>query len=372
MTDDDDRAHAPTPYDGHDALHPGKWWHREGDRFRCDLCPRRCLVSPGQRAYCFVRVGTEDGIALSSYGRSSGFCVDPIEKKPLNHFYPGTPVLSFGTAGCNLGCKFCQNFEISTAREMDTLASSASPEHVARVAKELGCRSVAFTYNDPVIFAEYAIDTAEACRAIGLHPVAVTAGYITAEARPEFYAAMDAANIDLKAFTEEFYRRTCAARLAEVCETIEWVVKETKCWVELTTLLIPGLNDGDHELHALSTWVFERLGPGVPLHFTAFHPDHKMLDRPATPLSTLQRARRIAKEHGVNHVYTGNASDVDGQSTWCASCGARVVERDRYRIGAWSMLDSAVRALEAMGLRVRRFRHAAFLRLAGTRRRDTR
>lgn len=324
-----------------EKLYPGRWWHAEGQRFRCDLCPRKCLLSPGQRAFCFVRVATEDGIALSTYGRSSGFCVDPIEKKPLDHFYPGTSVLSFGTAGCNLGCKFCQNFEISTARETDRLADEASPERIAKVAQELGCKSVAFTYNDPVIFAEYAIDTAAACREAGVKSVAVTAGYITAEARPEFYAAMDAANIDLKGFTEEFYRRTCLGKLQDVLETIEYVVKETSCWVELTTLLIPGLNDGDDELHRLSTWIFEHVGPDVPLHFTAFHPDNKMLDRPNTPLSTLQRARTIALAHGLHHVYTGNASDVAGQSTYCPNCKACVIERDRYSVGRWSLDGSA-------------------------------
>jgi len=327
--------------EGDEELHPGRWWHAEGARFRCDLCPRKCLLSPGQRAFCFVRVGTENGIALTTYGRSSGFCVDPIEKKPLDHFHPGSSVLSFGTAGCNLGCKFCQNFEISTAREMDRLAARATPERIAEVASELGCRSVAFTYNDPVIFAEYAIDTAAACRAVGIASVAVTAGYITAEARPEFYAAMDAANIDLKAFDEEFYRRTCLGRLQDVLETIEYVVKETKTWVELTTLLIPGLNDSDREIHALCTWVMDRIGPDVPLHFTAFHPDNKMLDRSSTPLATLRRARAIALEHGVHYVYTGNASDREGQSTYCPACKTCVIERDGYTIGRYDVRNGA-------------------------------
>jgi pyruvate formate lyase activating enzyme len=319
------------------GLHPGRWWRAEGTRFRCELCPRSCLLSPGQRAFCFVRVGTEDGIALATYGRSSGLCIDPIEKKPLMHFYPGTPVLSFGTAGCNLGCQFCQNWSISTARDVEVLGEQADPDAVAAAAERAGCRSVAFTYNDPVVFSEYAIDTALASRARGLHPVAVTAGYITSQARPEFYSAMDAANIDLKGFTRDFYRKVCLAELQPVLETIEYVVRETKVWVELTTLLIPGLNDSERELGELCAWVAARLGGDVPLHFTAFHPDHRMLDRPHTPLATLLRARRIARDHGLHWVYVGNARDREAESTWCRGCGALLIEREGYTIGRFEL-----------------------------------
>jgi pyruvate formate lyase activating enzyme len=276
-------------------------------------------------------------MVLTSYGRSSGFCVDPIEKKPLNHFLPGTPVLSFGTAGCNLSCRFCQNWDISKSREWDTLADAASPEGIARAAEELGCASVAFTYNDPVIFLEYAIDVADACRERGIKAVAVTAGYICPDARVEFYAHMDAANVDLKAFTESFYADTCAGHLAPVLETLEYLRHETDVWFEITNLLIPGLNDSDAEVDAMTRWVVERLGPDVPMHFTAFHPDYKLLDRPPTPPATLTRAREIALGNGVRYAYTGNVHDTDGGSTFCSGCGARVIERDWYELGEYRL-----------------------------------
>jgi pyruvate formate lyase activating enzyme len=282
----------------------------------------------------------QDGqIVLTTYGRSSGFCVDPIEKKPLNHFLPGTPVLSFGTAGCNLACRFCQNYDISKSREIDTLADEATPAHIAEMAEQLGCRSVAFTYNDPVIFLEYAIDVADACRERGLKAVAVTAGYVEPGPRAEFYAHMDAANVDLKGFTEDFYHRTCAAHLAPVLDTLEYLKHETSVWFEITTLLIPGLNDSDHEIDELSRWVGEHLGPDVPLHFTAFHPDWKMLDRPPTPPATLSRAREIAVTNGLRYVYTGNVHDRAGGSTYCPGCGSAVIERDWYELGAWELDD---------------------------------
>jgi pyruvate formate lyase activating enzyme len=315
-----------------------KYWHRlEDGRIQCDLCPRACKLREGQRGVCFIRARMDDAIVLTSYGRSSGFCIDPIEKKPLNHFLPGTPVLSFGTAGCNLACRFCQNWDISKAKEYDTLADRASPEQLARAAGRYGCASVAFTYNDPVIFHEYAIDVARACRAAGVKTVAVTAGYVNPEPRAEFYAAMDAANIDLKGFTEEFYRHTCGGRLAAVLETIEYVHLETDVWLELTTLLIPGLNDSAEELDRLTTWVADHLGRDVPLHFTAFHPDYRMRDRPPTPPAALTLARHIAMGNGLRYVYTGNVSDPVGQSTYCHGCGATVMGRDGYRLGVWRL-----------------------------------
>ncbi len=323
-----------------EAPHPARWWtavpDAAGPRFRCDLCPRACLLRPGQRGFCFVRAATDEGIVLTTWGRSSGFCVDPIEKKPLYHFLPGTPVLSFGTAGCNLGCRFCQNWDISKAREMDRLQSRATPEAIARAAAETGSRSVAFTYNDPVIFAEYAIDAALACRERGIAAVAVTAGYVSAGPREEFFAVMDAANVDLKAFSDDFYRRLCSGRLGPVLDTLRYLVRETRVWVEITTLLIPGENDGDAELHALSAWVRDELGPHVPLHFTAWHPAWRMDGRP-TPPSTLRRARRIAREEGLHFVYTGNVHDPEGGSTWCPGCGALLVERDGYALGRWGL-----------------------------------
>ncbi len=325
--------------------HPGRWWRHAADgRIVCELCPRLCALRPGQRGFCYVREATETGMVLTTWGRSSGFCIDPIEKKPLNHFLPGTSVLSFGTAGCNLGCRFCQNWDISKAREMDKLQSMATPLDIADVALAYGCRSIAFTYNDPVIFAEYALDVAEVARAKGLKTVAVTAGYITPQARPEFFAAMDAANIDLKGFTEDFYRKLCFAELQPVLETIAYVVNETDTWVELTTLLIPGENDSEHEIHALTDWVRDTLGTDVPLHFTAFHPDFKMMNHKATSPQSLHRARRIAMEKGIRFVYTGNIQDCAGGSTWCPGCGALLVERDWYELGHWAIDGGACRS----------------------------
>ena len=272
-----------------------------------------------------------------TYGRSSGFCVDPIEKKPLNHFLPGTAILSFGTAGCNLTCKFCQNWDISKARAFDRLQDEASPDEIAAAAQAAGARAVAFTYNDPVIFLEYAVDAAAACRARGLKTVAVTAGYITAQARPEFFAAMDAANVDLKGFTEGFYRKLCAGALAPVLETLSYIRHETDTWLEITTLLIPGQNDSDAEIKALSKWVSDELGPDVPLHFTGFHPDWRMRDIPATPSATLTRARSIAQEQGLNFVYTGNVFDPERQTTYCPQCAKPAIGRDGYTITSWGL-----------------------------------
>jgi pyruvate formate lyase activating enzyme len=318
---------------------PTTHWHALPDgRIQCDVCPRNCRLHEGQRGFCFVRGRVDDQIVLASYGRSSGFCVDPIEKKPLNHFLPGSSVLSFGTAGCNLGCRFCQNWDISKSREIDTLGSAASPEDLAATAERLGCRSVAFTYNDPVIFMEYAMDVADACRARGIRAVAVSAGYINPAARAEFYTHMDAANIDLKAFSEQFYRKVAFAELGAVLETLEYL-RTTDVWFEITTLLIPGHNDGDAELHQQSEWLLEHLGPDVPLHFTAFHPDFKMRDVPPTPPATLSRARKIAIDTGLSHVYVGNVHDPAGQTTTCPGCGAALIVRDWYEIGRYDLTD---------------------------------
>ncbi len=321
-----------------ESHHPARWWRETDDgRVLCYLCPRECKIGEGKRGFCFVRKNEGNKLVLTTYGRSSGFCIDPIEKKPLNHFLPGSSVLSFGTAGCNLGCRFCQNHDISKARQMDRLMDEASPEQLAEKAARMGCRSVAFTYNDPTIFAEYAIDIARECRARGIKTVAVTAGYITPEARPEFYEHMDAANIDLKGFTEEFYKRVCFAELQPVLDTLVYLKNETNVWFELTTLLIPGMNDSDEEIHQLCDWVAEHLGTGVPMHFTAFHPDFKMLDRPHTPHSTLLRARKIALSKGIQFVYVGNVHDADAGSTFCPSCGELLIERDWYELGRWNL-----------------------------------
>ena len=299
---------------------------------QCDLCPRDCRLHEGQRGACFVRMRSGDRMVLTTYGRSSGFCIDPVEKKPLNQFYPGSSILSFGTAGCNLACKFCQNWDISKSRDMDRLADEASPEAIAKAALAAGCKSVAFTYNDPVIFAEYAMDIADACHAHGVKTVAVTAGYIHEAPRREFYAKMDAANVDLKAFTDEFYFKLCAARLSPVLDTLAYLKHDTDVWFEITTLLIPGKNDSNAELEAECKWIRKELGLDVPLHFTAFHPDYKMMDTPATPAATLRRAREIALAEGLNYVFTGNVHDETGGTTYCPSCRAALIVRDWYEI----------------------------------------
>jgi pyruvate formate lyase activating enzyme len=291
----------------------------------------------GQRGLCFVRMNHEDNVVLTSYGRSSGFCIDPIEKKPLNHFLPGTAVLSFGTAGCNLACKFCQNWDMSKSRELNTLMDAAAPQTLATTAKERRCRSIAFTYNDPIIFMEYAIDTAKACHEQDIKSVAVTAGYINSEPRKEFFQYMDAANVDLKAFSEHFYWKLTGSYLQPILETLQFIQHETKTWLELTTLLIPGENDSNEELEKMTTWVVENLGPDVPMHFSAFHPDWKMRNKPATPPATLTRAREIAMKNGVRYAYTGNTHDEMGGSTYCHHCGARLIGRDWYVITEWNL-----------------------------------
>jgi pyruvate formate lyase activating enzyme len=315
-----------------------KYWHAlEGGRVQCDLCPRFCKLREGQRGMCFVRSRENDAIVLTTYGRSSGFCIDPVEKKPLNHFLPGTAVLSFGTAGCNLACDFCQNWDISKSREVETLSQEAPPEAIARAAAETGCRAVAFTYNDPVIFMEYAIDVARACHERGIATIAVTAGEICDAPRREFYQYMDAANVDLKAFTQDFYWKICKGDLQTVLDTLVYLKRETSVWFEITTLLIPGKNDSDDELQAMSAWIMQELGPDVPLHFSAFHPDYRMLDVPPTPPATLTRARRIAREAGIHHVYVGNVHDEAGSSTYCSKCDEKLVGRDWYVMTEWNL-----------------------------------
>ncbi len=319
---------------------PARYWHRLDDgRLQCDLCPRFCRLHDGQRGLCFVRARAGDGIVLTTYGRSSGFCVDPIEKKPLNHFLPGTPVLSFGTAGCNLTCKFCQNWDMSKSREMDRLMDSASPVRIAEAAEALDCRSVAFTYNDPTIFLEYAVDTAVACHDRSIRTVAVTAGYICPEPRVEFFRHIDAANIDLKGFSADFYRRVAGAELDAVLDTLVYVRHRTATWLEITNLVIPGHNDSDDELDRMTRWVVAELGPDVPMHFSAFHPDYKMRDVPPTPPETLLRARQIAIGNGVRYAYVGNVSNEAADSTYCHACGERVIGRDWYEITAWDLTD---------------------------------
>ena len=316
-----------------------RYWHGlEDGRLQCDLCPRFCKLRDGQRGLCFVRARGGDEILLTTYGRSSGFCVDPIEKKPLNHFLPGSRVYSFGTAGCNLACKFCQNWDISKSREFDRLQASATPHQIVNAAVECDCRSVAYTYNDPVIFLEYAVDVARACREQGIRNVAVTAGYMTEEPREEFFENMDAVNVDLKAFTDRFYWKICGGHLQPVLDTLRYIKYETDTWLEITTLLIPGENDSEGEIAALSDWIAEHLGADVPLHFSAFHPDWKMMQTPRTPMKTLTRSREIALRSGLHYVYTGNVHDFEGASTYCPGCGEMLIGRDWYRLSSGKLL----------------------------------
>lgn len=318
--------------------YPADYWHLIDDgRIQCDLCPRDCRLKDGQRGACFVRKREQDQMVLTTYGRSSGFCIDPVEKKPLYHFYPGSSVLSFGTAGCNLACKFCQNWDISKSRDLDRLMDQASPEAIARVAAQNDCRSVAFTYNDPVIFAEYAIDTAIACHERGVKTIAVTAGYIHEKPRQDFFAHIDAANVDLKSFDENFYYTLTGSHIQPVLDTLVYLKHESDVWLEITTLLIPGKNDSEQETRAMSEWIVKELGPDVPLHLTAFHPDYKMKDIPATPKSTLVRAREIAMAAGLDYVYTGNVHNTSGDTTYCPGCGAPVIERDWYEINSFKL-----------------------------------
>jgi pyruvate formate lyase activating enzyme len=326
---------------GEATSYAGRYWHavEEGTRIHCDLCPRACILKEGDRGFCFVRKNEGNKMVLTTYGLSTGFCIDPIEKKPLNHFLPGTSVLSFGTAGCNLGCQFCQNWSISKSREIELLSERATPEEIASSAKRLGCRSVAFTYNDPVIWAEYAIDTAKACHEIGLKSVAVTAGFITPEARPEFYSVMDAANVDLKAFSELFYEKITLSKLQPVLDTLRWLKHESNVWFEITNLMIPGHNDAEDETKRMVDWLLENVGDEVPVHFTAFHPDFRMQNIPATPPATLIRAREIAVNSGIKYAYTGNVNDIKRQSTYCPNCKKCIIERDWFELGKYRIAE---------------------------------
>jgi pyruvate formate lyase activating enzyme len=314
-----------------------RFFENEPDgRLRCTLCPRDCRLKEGQAGFCFVRQNTGGRMVSLAYGRSTGFAVDPIEKKPLNHFFPGSSVLSFGTAGCNLGCRFCQNWDISKARLAERRSEAYEPRQVVDFAIEAGCPSIAFTYNDPVIWAEWAIDVAKEARARGVKTVFVTAGFVTEQAREEVFAHMDATNVDLKGFTEGFYSKVTLSHLAPVLETLAWLAK-TNVWVEVTNLMIPGHNDDPAETRALAEWMGEHMGPDVPLHFTAFHPDFRMLDVPPTPPATLTRARAIAREVGLHHVYTGNVHDREGQTTYCAGCGEALLVRDWLALSRYTL-----------------------------------
>ncbi len=319
---------------------PTKYWHKLADKkVQCDLCPRRCVLSEGQSGYCTFRRCEAGDLVLMTYGYSSGFCIDPVEKKPLFHFLPGVPVLSFGTVGCNLGCKFCQNWNLSRVKIKDADLTKASPEKIAQAAQQMGCAAVAFTYNDPVAFQEYAIDTARECLNLGLKTIAVTAGYMMKEPREDFYSWMNAANVDLKGFTEAFYKKYTESELQPVLETLEYIKKKTNTWLEITTLLIPGLNDSEYELRSMTEWIVRTLGPDVPLHFTAFHPDYQLLDIRPTPLAELHKARKIALASGIRYCYTGNVEDIESETTFCHSCGEKLIVRTGFEITKWALKE---------------------------------
>ena len=310
-------------------------------RIVCEVCPRCCRLRDEQDGYCRSRGRRGERIVTLAAGRTSGMAVDPIEKKPLYHFLPGTSVLSFGTIGCNLGCQFCQNEGITRARVDPRQLDEAAPDDVAAAAVLLGCRSVAFTYNDPVVFFDYAIAVARACHSRGIKTVAVTAGYVSAPARAELFHPIDAANVDLKGFSEAFYREMTGGHLEPVLDTLLYLRRETTVWLEITNLLIPGLNDGDEEIHAMTRWIGEHLGPATPLHFSAFHPAGKLRSVPSTPVGTLVRAAELATENGLHHVYIGNVRNREWESTWCSACGELLIERSGYRLLSWNLKGHA-------------------------------
>lgn len=313
--------------------HPARWWQSmENGKILCTLCPRYCKIGSGQNGFCFIRQNMGGTLVTTGYGHPTGFAIDPIEKKPLNHFLPGTGILSFGTAGCNMGCKFCQNWSMSKAKLDDLNALSVSPQEIVALAQHHQVPSIAYTYNDPVIFGEYVIDISRLARRAGIKSVMVTNGYIDKQARKEVYEFVDAANVDLKAFTEKFYHKLTFSHLADILDTLRWLKHETSVWFEITTLLIPGENDSQNEVARMCSWIIENLGDEVPLHFTAFHPDFKMRDKPATPPSALKMARKTALESGIKYCYLGNVYDREGQTTYCPQCHKSLIERDWHSV----------------------------------------
>ncbi|MGM9992749.1 MAG: AmmeMemoRadiSam system radical SAM enzyme [Candidatus Bruticola sp.] len=295
-------------------------------QLQCQLCPRQCILSPEQRGFCFIRHHINGHIINTSFAKTTGAAIDPIEKKPLYHFLPQSRVLSFGTLGCNMGCRFCQNSHI-TKNCHNNLSLSLPPQKVGLAALNYSCSSVAFTYNDPIIWADYAIESAKVCHSLGLQTIAVTAGYIKAKARIEFFSYMDAANIDLKSIRPQFYKNYCQVDIEPILDTIIYVKEHTKCWLELTNLIIPDLNDSEQDLKDLSRWIVKELGPDVPIHFSAFHPAYLMKDKAKTNLTSLLKARDIALESGLHYVYTGNIAHPASQSTYCIKCGRLLIER---------------------------------------------
>jgi pyruvate formate lyase activating enzyme len=315
-----------------EALHEARWWETDAQgKLHCYLCPRHCHIGEGQAGFCFIRVNEGGKLYSLGYASPAAIQIDPIEKKPLHHFLPGTRIFSLGTAGCNMGCFFCQNWDISKSRSDQVHSTRLVPEQVVELAIRYGCPSIAFTYNEPTIWGEYVMDIAKAAHQRGLNTVMVTNGYISPEAFHDIYDHMDAANVDLKAFTEGFYAKITLTHLEPVLETLKRLKSETNVWFEITNLMIPTLNDDPAETRKLAEWVLENLGPGVPLHFTAFHPDFKLRDKPGTPPETLHRARSIAREVGLHYVYEGNIFS-DGAHTLCPNCATTLIRRSWHDV----------------------------------------
>lgn len=325
-------------------LKEAKWWEPAAKaKIKCTLCPRYCTLSDGQHGFCFIRKNIGGKLYSIGYGKPIGFAIDPVEKKPLNHFYPGTGILSFGTAGCNLGCKFCQNWSMSKAKFDDMNSMETTPEEVIQLAKKHEVNAIAFTYNDPTIFGEFVIDVSKLAKAEGIKTVMVTSGYIDKEARKDVYKYIDAANVDLKAFTEIFYKKLTLSNLEYVLDTLKWLRNETNIWFEITTLLIPDENDSSEEIRKECEWIVKELGNEIPVHFTAFHPDFKMLDKPQTPASTLERARSIALDMGLKYCYIGNVRSPEGQTTYCPNCGKKLIIRSWHSILENNLQNSSCR-----------------------------
>jgi len=323
------------------GFHPAKWWETtKNNKILCTLCPRYCTIGEGQNGFCYVRKNIDGQLWSLAYSRPTGFAIDPIEKKPLNHFLPGSSILSFGTAGCNLGCKFCQNWTTTKSKIDDINSVFASPEDVVAIAKKQKTPSIAFTYNDPVIFGEFVIDVSKLAREENIRSVMVTAGYVDKNARKEIFKHIDAANVDLKAFSEMFYHKLTLSHLNDVLDTLVWLKNETGVWFEITTLLIPGENDSEEEIKKMCDWILKNLGDSVPLHFTAFHPSFRMNSIPATPASTLKESRNIALDAGIKYCYTGNITDVRGQTTFCPSCKREVIVRDWHSVKNNKLLEN--------------------------------
>ena len=305
------------------------WEKGSSDHVQCQLCPHRCRIAKGHVGKCGVRRNEHGTLHSLIYGKCSGVSADPIEKKPLHHFYPGSLVFSLGSVGCNLSCDHCQNYHISTAKPDGYRFSEISPEDAVDLAQQHGCKGIAFTYNEPTIWFEYTYDTAQRAKKAGLYTVYVTNGFITADPVQKIAPLLDAMNIDVKAFTNTFYKKTCQASLQPVLDTCK-LAHELGIHIELTYLVIPGKNDSMDEIRRFCSWVLETVGEEVPIYFSRFHPHYKMTDKQATPLSTLTQSFDMAKSMGIQYVYLGNVADPEYENTFCPSCGEVLIERTGF------------------------------------------